>query len=155
MTNAIERWLDNRNINPFRSFSQIQDPIDRVFADLLTSRKANGNALDTLFLSPYCEVSEDNKHYTFKFDLPGVSKDQIKIEIDGNQMTISAERQEEKRSDSKKKLISELSYGFLTRSFSLPEPVDEKKIDAKFEHGVLTVMVPKSESHKRKQIAIN
>ena len=59
-----------------------------------------------------------------------------------------------KKSDKKKKHLSEVSYGSYTRSFTLPGPVDEKNVNAKFENGVLTVSIPKTETLKAKQIAI-
>ena len=68
---------------------------------------------------------------------------------------IRAERKEEKKSESKKKYLSEMYYGSYARSFTLPGPVDEKKVEAKFENGVLTVTVPKTESLKAKQIPVN
>lgn len=68
---------------------------------------------------------------------------------------VSAERREEKKSEDKKSRYSEISYGSYQRRFTLPSAVDEKKVDAKFEDGVLMVTLPKTESTKTKQIAVH
>lgn len=105
--------------------------------------------------SPSCEVTEDDHNYLLKFDLPGVPKDQVKIELNDNQLTVSATRSEEKKKDTKATHLSEICYGSYTRTFSLPSAVDDKKVDARFENGVLSVTVPKTEASKAKQISIH
>lgn len=153
MSNAIEKWFDSRSLSPFRDFSQMQDSFDRLFNEVASLRKTGD--MQSLSFSPSCEVAEENNSYVLKFDLPGVSKDQVKVETDKNQITVRAERKEEKKSESKKKYLSEMYYGSYTRSFTLPSQVDENKVEAKFENGVLTVTVPKTESMKAKQIPIS
>lgn len=103
---------------------------------------------------PDCEVAEEENKYIFKFDLPGVKKEQVHVEVNNDQITVTAERKEEKKHESKRKFFSEFNYGSFTRSFNLPGKLDEKKVDAKFEDGVLTVTVPKSEKSTAKQISI-
>jgi HSP20 family protein len=153
MSNALESWFDNKGLSPFRDFSQVQESLDRLFNEFMTLKKTNG--VQTLSFTPSCEIAEEDNNYILKFDLPGVTKDQVKVEADKDQLTIRAERKEEKTSESKKKYLSEMYYGSYTRSFTLPGPVDEKKVDAKFENGVLTVTVPKTESLKAKQIPVH
>jgi HSP20 family protein len=153
MSNALEHWFDNKSLSPFRDFSQVQESFDRLFNEFMNLKKANG--LQSLSFSPSCEITEEDNSYILKFDLPGVTKDKVKVEADKDQLTIRAERKEEKKSESKKKYLSEMYYGSYTRSFTLPGPVDEKKVDAKFENGVLTVTVPKTESLKAKQIPVH
>jgi HSP20 family protein len=153
MSNALERWFDNKSLSRFRDFSQVQESFDRLFNEFMNVKKTNG--MQSLSFSPSCEIAEEDNNYILKFDLPGVTKDQVKVEADKDQLTIRAERKEEKKSESKKKYLSEMYYGSYTRSFTLPGPVDEKKVDAKFENGVLTVTVPKTESLKAKQIPVH
>lgn len=106
--------------------------------------------------SPSCEVSEEENSYILKFDLPGVKKDQVKVEANQNELTVRAERKEEKKSETKKKYLSEVSYGSYMRSFTLPEPIDQKAVDAKFENGVLTITVPKTKvASSSKQIEVH
>ena len=153
MNRSLTKFIDATRLNPYRDMNQMQDSFDRLFTNFMTLRRTNG-AQDFNF-SPSCEVTEDVNSYMMKFDLPGVSKDQVKVEIDHNQITVSAERKEETKHESKKKYLSELSYGSYTRSFQLPGPIDEKKVDAKFENGVLSLTVPKVETAKAKKIAVH
>jgi HSP20 family protein len=154
MPNALERWFDRRQqLTPFRDFSQIQESFDRLFNEFMNLKKTNG--LQEFGFSPSCEIAEEGNNYVLTFDLPGVKKDQVKVEADNDQLTVYAERKEEKKSESKKKYLSEVYYGSYARTFTLPGPVDEKKVDAKFDNGVLTVMVPKIESTKTKQIPVH
>ena len=152
MSNALERWFDSKSLSPFHDFSQVQESFDRLFNEFMNLKKTNG--VQSLAFSPSCEVAEEENQYVLKFDLPGVTKDQVKVEADKDQLTIRAERKEEKKSENRKKYLSEMYYGSYSRSFTLPWSVDEKKVDAKFENGVLTVTVPKLESIKAKQIPV-
>lgn len=153
MSNALERWFDNKSLSPFRDFPQVQESFDRLFNEFMSLKNTNG--IQSLSFNPSCEITEEGNNYVLKFDLPGVTKDQVKVEADKDQLTIRAERKENKNSETKKKYLSELYYGSYTRSFTLPGPVDENQVDAKFENGVLTVTVPKTESLKAKQIPVH
>lgn len=152
MSKELDFWLENKSSNPFREISAFDDSFDRFFKEMLTLKRKNG--LQNFNFTPSCEVAEEGNNYVMKFDLPGVPKDQVKVEIDKDQITVRAERKEEKKQESKKKFFSEVYYGSYSRSFTLPGPVDEKKVDAKFENGVLTVTVPKTESTMVKQIPV-
>lgn len=124
MSNALERWFDKRQqLSPFRDFSQIQESFDRLFNEFSNWRKTNG--MQEFGFSPSCEIAEEGNNYVLTFDLPGVKKDQVKVEADNDQLIVSAERKE------------------------------EKKIDAKFDNGVLTVTIPKTESTKTKQVPVH
>ena len=153
MANALERWFEGRRMSPFRDLSQIQDSFERMMNELMNLRRPEG--LTDFGFSPACEISEEGNSYVLKFDLPGVTKEQVRVEADNDQLTIHAERREEKSSESRTRYLSELYYGAFSRSFTLPGPIDEKKINARFDNGVLTVTVPKTESAKAKLIPIH
>ena len=148
MNQSLTKSIDAARLSPYRDMNQMQDSFDRLFTHFMTLKRTNG--VQDFNLSPSCDVTEDVNSYMMKFDLPGVSKDQVKVEIDHNQITVSAERKEETKHESKKKYLSELSYGSYTRSFQLPGPIDEKKVN-----GVLSLTVPKVETAKAKQIAVH
>ena len=152
MSNALERWLDKKQLSPLRDFSHLQESFDRLFSEFTNWKKSNG--MQEFGFSPSCEIAEEDNKYVLSFDLPGIKKDQVKVEASGDQLTVRAERKEEKKSESKRKYLSEVHYGSYMRTFTLPSAVDEKKIDAKFEDGVLTVVVPKTETTKAKQIPV-
>lgn len=148
MKNPLQAWKENSN--PFRELAQMQRSMERLFEDLTPLQ----NELSASF-NPRCEVTDDKNNYYLKFDLPGMTKDQIKVELNNNVLTVSAERKEEKETkEPKKQYVSELFYGSYVRSFTLPNDIDEKKVDAKYEEGVLKLTIPKNGKTQAKQIAI-
>jgi len=101
------------------------------------------------------DVSETDQAYMVKADIPGVKKDDIKISIDGNTVSIRAEMKEEKQEKMSGNVMrSERYYGEQYRSFSLPQDVDESKAQARYEDGVLTLDLPKKAGAGGKQITI-
>ena len=101
------------------------------------------------------DVKEDDKAYTVHADIPGVSKDDIQVDVDGSVISIRAEVKKEKEEKKGEKLIhSERYYGMVSRSFSLPAEVDEKAVVAKYEDGVLDLTLPKKTGNGSRRIAI-
>lgn len=152
MANALEKWMD-RQFKPTREISHLQDSFDRLFDEINIFKRTNGTL--ELDHAPSCEIIDEGTSYLMRFDMPGVSKDHVKVEIDNNQLWVRAERKEEKKREDRRRYLSEIYYGTYERSFALPGPVDEKKVDAKFENGVLTLTIPKTETIRAKQIAVH
>jgi HSP20 family protein len=101
------------------------------------------------------DVTEKNGAYQVTADLPGVKKEDIQVAIDGAQVTLTAEVKREKDvADGDRVLHTERAFGKLTRSFSLPQELDETKAEAKFRDGVLELTLPKKAAAARKAIAI-
>lgn len=104
--------------------------------------------------SPSCEVTENKEQYLLKFDLPGLTKDQIKVELHDNRLTVSGERKSEKKEETAKRHFSEVSYGSFLRTFTFPTPVDAERVEAKYDNGVLNLSIAKSDLAKIRQINI-
>ena len=101
------------------------------------------------------DVTEKNGAYLVSADLPGVKKEDIQVAIDGAQVTLSAEVKREKEvADGERVLHVERSFGKVSRSFSLPQELDEDKVEAKFKDGVLQLTLPKKTAPARKAITI-
>ena len=101
------------------------------------------------------DVTEDERAYHVKAELPGVKKEDINVAIDGNQVSISAEaRQEKEQKKGEKVLRSERYYGSQTRSFSLMHEVDQAKAEAKYVDGVLELTLPKKGSTPAKKLNV-
>jgi len=98
------------------------------------------------------DVSEDEHAYTIKAEIPGVQKDDIKVAISGNQVSLTAEIKDEQESSGR--LRSERYFGQLHRSFSLPQEVDDDQAQARYENGVLHLTLPKRVGTGGKQLAI-
>lgn len=101
------------------------------------------------------DVSEKENAYIVHADMPGLKKEDIKIEIDGNEVSISAETKNEKDlKDGDRVLRSERYYGKVSRSFSLAQEVDEAAASAKYENGVLELALPKKAVVKAKLVSV-
>lgn len=151
MRNPIEQW---RSHSPLREMQKQIDRLDRLFEEFTPFAPTAEFGL-TGAVNPRCDMSEDTNSYLLKFEMPGIPKDQIKVELTNNVLVVSAERKEEKKKEEERKYYSEFSYGSYYRSMTLPTQVDEKKIEASFENGVLSVRIPKVEGTKPKQIPIH
>lgn len=102
------------------------------------------------------DVTEKDKSYTVRTDIPGVKKDDINVRIDGNIVQIDAESKQEKdvKESGGKILRSERYYGSISRTFSLAQDVDDTKAVAKYENGVLTLDLPKKGTSESKRLAV-
>jgi HSP20 family protein len=102
------------------------------------------------------EVSEDDKSYTIKAEIPGVKKEDIKLSVDGNLVSISAEmKKETEKKEGKKVVHSERYYGQVSRSFTLGMEVEQGAAQAKYTDGVLEAVLPKKKGSAAKQIAVS
>ncbi|MDO8413253.1 MAG: Hsp20/alpha crystallin family protein [Gallionellaceae bacterium] len=102
------------------------------------------------------DVKEDDNAYTVHAEIPGVSKDEIHVSIEGNQIAISAEVKNEKDvKDGEKVLRSERYYGKVSRIFTLAQDVDEGASTAKYNNGVLELTLPKKAVTKAKRLEIH
>ncbi len=104
---------------------------------------------------PKCDINETKDHFYLSFDLPGLKKEEIKIEVQDNVLTISGERVRESKSENDESHWHfERAYGRFERSFNLPATVAAEKIEAQFENGVLNLVLPKAEVAKGRTIQI-
>jgi HSP20 family protein len=102
------------------------------------------------------DVAEDDKAYRVSAEMAGVKREDIKVSIDGNQVSISAEVKQEKEEKKGEQVIhSERYYGSVARSFTLAQPVDEASAEAKYENGVLKLTLPKKAGGSTKRLTIS
>jgi len=101
------------------------------------------------------DVAEKNGRYVVAAEIPGVKKEDIQVSIDGAEVTLSADvRREKEISPDERVLHTERVFGKVTRSFTLPQELDEAKAEAKYHDGVLELTLPKKQAAARKQISI-
>jgi HSP20 family protein len=133
------------------------DPLNELVDDLFKGFFVRPVAFEGRGEAPRMkvDVAEKNGAYTITAELPGVNKEDIQVTIDGAQVTLSAETKREREVQQDERVLhTERSYGKVTRSFSLPQELDEGKAEAKFRDGVLELVVPKKAAAARKQISI-
>lgn len=99
---------------------------------------------------PLVDISEDDKEYVVKAELPEVKKEDVKVSVEDSTLTISGERKHEKEEQGRRYHRVERSYGAFVRSFTLPAGADAGKVKAEFKEGLLTVHLPKTEQAKAK-----
>jgi HSP20 family protein len=104
--------------------------------------------------APAMDLTEAEDHYLLKADLPGMSEDDVAIEVEHGVLTISGERSTEAERDGKGWHRIERSFGRFSRQLTLPDGVDLDALQAEFDRGVLTVRIPKPEQVKPRRIAI-
>ena len=111
---------------------------------------------DTVEWAPSANISETDKEYLIRAELPAVKKEDVKVTVDDGMITIEGERKQQKEDKNEKLHRIESFYGHFTRSFSLPDSVNESAIRCESKDGVLTVHIPKAESPKQqpKQIKV-
>jgi len=143
----LMRW------EPVSDMFELRDDMNRLLGDFFMTRKEK--AMSKLGWMPSVDVSESENEYTIKADIPGMKKEDIKISLERNTMSISGERKEEVEEKNKNYVRREKSYGSFFRSFELPHAVDSKNIRATYSDGVLSINVPKSEESKPKEIKID
>jgi len=141
---GLVRWTD-----PFRELSSLRRDIDRLFRETLDDRDGR-----TLGWMPPVDIVEDEHSLVIKAEIPGMKRDDIKVEVEGGVLTISGERSLEKEESGKTYHFVERSYGQFMRSFTLPTKVDPNKIDAKYADGVLEISLAKREEAKPKTISV-
>ncbi|MEZ4415634.1 MAG: Hsp20/alpha crystallin family protein [Gemmatimonadota bacterium] len=132
---SLTRWSDVPTRTLFRR------ELGRLFDDLLPELEVTEN--DGVW-APRMDLSETDKAYEIHLDLPGVSKDQIKVDFQDGCLSISGERKHEEKKEGKDFRRMERSFGSFYRSLTLPTAVLEDKIKATFKDGVLTIGVPKA-----------
>jgi HSP20 family protein len=117
----------------------------------------DSNFLSRTVRMPSVNITENKDEFNVSLAVPGMKKDDFKIDVYGNMLTISCEKDETKEENDKKYTRKEYSYSSFSRSFTLPEEVNTEKIDARYEDGLLTLSLPRKEEVKKsaaKQIAV-
>ncbi len=138
--------------NPWASLMGLQRDMNLLFSEL--DFPWTQNSEHSFDFVPSCEANETDKEIVVKFDVPGIKRDDIKVEVQNNRLSITGNRHEEKSEKKGKSSFSEIYYGSFARSFTLPSTVLGDKVTADCKDGVLTVHLPKSEAPKAKQIDV-
>ena len=135
-------------------FDPFNELVDDLFKGFLVRPVALDGRAGEALPRMKVDIKEKNGAYLVLAEAPGVRKDDIHVTIDAAQVTITAEIKQEKEEKDERTLHAERVYGQMTRSFSLPQEVDESKAEAKFKDGVLELTLPKKQAAARKQITI-
>ncbi len=140
-----------------RNLNDLQREIDRLFGRAFPSREddeRDASSRRQAVWAPRTDLVETEDAYQLRLDVPGMSKDDLKINYKDNQLTVSGERTSDRTDEDEEYVRVERSFGQFYRAFSLPQTVDAENISASYENGVLSIRVPKTEEVKPRQIEI-
>ena len=144
---ALIRW------EPARELQSIQQEMNRLFGTFLDPQSGvEGGGRRWV---PATDLVEEGDHYVLRADVPGVSEDDVKVELEDNVLTVSGERKSEHEQRKNGYYRIERASGRFARSLTLPEGVDAASIKARFENGVLEVSIPKPAERKPHRVAID
>jgi HSP20 family protein len=152
--NMLTQWHPNTRWNPFRELAQFERGLERFF-NRAPGIAGNGDqAITEELWEPVTDISEDDKEFLVKVELPEMKKEDVKVAVENGALRISGERKAEKEEKTKKYHRIESSYGSFLRAFTLPEGVDGTKVVADYKDGILNVHLPKTAEAKAKAIEV-
>jgi len=144
---AIIRW------NPRRDLLGMREEMNMLLGDFFSPDR-RGDETNFACWAPRVDIAEENGNYELVADLPGLKKDDIKVEIHDNILTLRGEKKLEEEKKEKSYRLAERCYGEFVRAFTLPENANRDAIEAQFKDGVLRLTIPKTEQPKPKQIEV-
>jgi HSP20 family protein len=133
---------------------EMEDLFDRFSRGGGWARRGHQEIMAAGDWAPRVDISETAGEFSIKVEIPEVKKDDVKVTVENGVLTIRGERKQEKDEKDEKFHRIERSYGSFTRSFTLPDNVNETKIEATFKEGMLYLQIPKTESPKPKAIEV-
>jgi len=142
---TLVRW------NPWRDIMTLQEEMNRLF-DGLTRRRTAGEAIEEWV--PAVDISETDDEFIVTADVPGTKKEDIKISVANNTLTIRGEKKNVREDKGENYHRMERCYGTFERTFSLPSGVDAENIRAKVRDGVLEIRLPKSKEARPLEVKI-
>jgi HSP20 family protein len=139
-----------------RASSSLARSFERLFDDTFDRLSGYAGDSDVAQRSPALDVAENDRGYSVSIDLPGVTKDDVKIAIDGRRVSVTAQTQrEEAKKDGDRVIYRERSSASFARNFTLPEEVDQEQSQAKLDNGVLMLTLAKKRATAAKQLTVN
>jgi HSP20 family protein len=151
MNTRLSLWRPERSIS-FRDLNNLQRRFDRLWEDVFSPLSSESE--QSVDYVPPCDVEETESHYVVSLDVPGMSKDDLNVEVTGENLVITGSRKEERKTKKGEPHISERYQGRFCRSMSFPGLSEDSKIEAVYRDGVLQVAVPKAPEAKKKTITI-
>jgi len=142
--------------NPLREMDEAQNRFNPFFLAGFPNRMGSGeiHSLTVADWSPEVDISEDDRGYLIKADLPEMKKDDVRVTVEDGILCVSGERKTEKEDQKRKFHRTERSFGNFRRSFTLPEDADSTKVTAEFCDGVLKVHLPTTPIARSKAIEV-
>lgn len=136
--------------NPFRELEDVSNRLNSIFGKFPAKTESGQEMLAVTDWVPIVDISETDTAYLIKGEIPGVKKEDVKVTIEDDMITLRGERKQEKEDKGEKYHRIERCYGSFMRSFHLPDDAEESTVKAEFKDGMISVTLPKSEQAKNK-----
>jgi HSP20 family protein len=146
---GLTRWT------PFAEFASLHRDLDSLFGRVF-DETARPQMVDSVgALTPTANVKRDGDKWMISMAIPGISPEQVEIDVVGRTLRVRGERGAEKDGDTVQPILNEISYGRFEREFTLPEDIDSEKVQATYRHGMLELMLPLKENAKPRRIEVD
>ena len=143
----LVRW------SPFEEMSILRDQIDRIFEPLVPGASTNGDSRILTHTFPV-EITEKPESYFVRVMAPGVSPENFQLKCSQKELLISAEIRPRDLEKDEAVIVHQFQYGNFSKQLNFVESIDESKVEARFENGILEINLPKLENSKRKMIEV-
>ncbi len=145
---AIIRW------DPFRDLVTLRERMNRLFEDAVSTARSEEKDMISSSWAPAVDIYEDEKQLVLTAEIPGINEKDVEIKIEDNTLSIHGERKLEKETKEENYHRIERAYGSFYRSFTLPNHIDQDKIQAEHENGVLKISMPKRPELQPRKVKI-
>ena len=145
---AIIRW------DPFRDLVTRRDRMNRLFEDAVSTARSEEKDMISASWAPAVDIYEDESQLVLTAEIPGINEKDVEIKIEDNTLSIHGERKLEKETKEENYHRIERAYGSFYRSFTLPNHIDQDKIQAEHENGVLKITMPKKPELQPRKVKI-
>jgi HSP20 family protein len=152
--NALSRWKTEDRWNPLREMEELHRRMDSLFGSGTRRNDRDELSMTVSQWSPLVDIVEDDKEYVICAEIPEMKREDLRVSVENNVLTLRGERKLEQEEKNKKFHRIERAYGNFSRSFSLPDDVDGSKVNAEFKDGVLKVHLPKSPQAKPRSVEV-
>jgi HSP20 family protein len=146
---AIMRW------EPFREIESVQQQMNQLFDRMMTSTDGSTRQSNGMSFIPAAEIHETENEVQLHMEVPGVEAKDLDIKVTEDAVAITGERKSKIANEDKGMRRSEFRYGRFQRIIPLPTPIQNDKVQADFQNGVLSLTMPKSEQHKNKVVSVS
>jgi HSP20 family protein len=137
-------------LQPFRNITSLHREMDRLIDNLVDRREE----LVSNAFTPAAEIDRDGDNLYLQLEVPGLTPEEIEVQVNAYSVVIDGERKEEKSTESQGTKQSEFRYGKFHRTINLPEKIQIDRVEAKYEHGILKLTLPKAEDDKNKTVKV-
>ena len=153
--NGLNRWDPLKTWDPVKDIRDLQNRLSSFFGSSpIHSSDGKEETMTVAEWSPLVDISEDDKEYCIRAELPGLKKEEVKVTVENGVLSISGERRYEKEDKNRKFHRIERAFGNFVRSFSIPDDADASHVSAEFKDGVLNVRLVKDEKARPKTIEV-